>query len=121
MAFLSTASFRLNPAWSVPAALAIAAWGTVVFGTFQYDDFANIVNDPATHDLGALLHRLATGIRPLTRLTYALSDRLSGEWAGGWLLINALLHLFTVLGVAKLVHLRTRNAKAAALACACFA
>src|SRR3954469_23743062 len=95
--------FGRNFNWSAPAALVVLAWGAVVFGSFQYDDFANILQDPATHDVSALLQRLATGIRPLTRLSYALSDRMFGEWAGGWLLINGLLHLLTTVGVAKLV------------------
>ncbi|HEU4603315.1 MAG TPA: tetratricopeptide repeat protein [Steroidobacteraceae bacterium] len=105
----------------MPAFVAVLAWGAAIFGSFQYDDFPNILDDPATHRFDALLGRLATGIRPLTRLSYAISDRIVGEWAGGWLLINVLLHVFTVAGLAKLVQLRTRDAMAAALAGICFA
>src|SRR4051812_37932226 len=121
MAASLPAAFRSTLAWSVPVALTAVAWGAVVLGNFQYDDFANILQDPATHRVGALLHRLATGIRPLTRLSYALSDSMFGEWAGGWLLVNLLLHFLTTIRIAKLVHLRTLNGKAATLAGACFA
>jgi protein O-mannosyl-transferase len=108
-------------AWTAPLVLGAMAWGAVVLGSFQYDDFANILDDPATTNASALLDRLATGIRPLTRLTYALSAWTFDEWAGGWLLVNVLLHLAVVLGVMSLVRLRTANAMAAMLAGACFA
>ncbi len=113
--------FHSRVFWIAPASVAVLAWGAALFGSFQYDDFPNILGDPATHRFDALLNRLATGIRPLTRLSYALSDHVFGDWAGGWLLINVLLHVFTVAGVAKLVQLRTRDGMAAALAGICFA
>jgi len=121
MRSLLSDTLRSKIPWMAPAVLAVMGWGAVASGSFQYDDFANILQDPATHHWNELTHRLATGIRPLTRLSYALSDELFGEWAGGWLLINLLLHLLTALGVAKLVHSRTLNAIAAALASTCFA
>lgn len=97
------------------------AWGGVACGSFQYDDFANVLNDSATTDLAALSERLSGGIRPLTRLSYAVCAQLFGKWAGGWLLVQWLVHLLTVLGIARLTHLRTGNATAALFAAACFA
>lgn len=97
------------------------AWGGVIFGSFQYDDFANVLDDPATSDPDALAARLAGGIRPLTRLTHALCAWLFGEWAGGWLLVQWLVHLLVVLGVGRLASLRTGDARAGLLAAACFA
>ena len=52
------------------------AWGAVPWGTFQFDDFRNIVRDPATTDAAALLERLPHGLRPLTRLSYFLDAQL---------------------------------------------
>lgn len=97
------------------------AWGGVALGSFQYDDFANVLNDPATTELAALTDRLAGGIRPLTRLSYALCAQLFGKWAGGWLLVQLLIHAIAVFGVARLTHLRTGNGTAAMIAAACFA
>lgn len=93
----------------------ILAWGGVAGGNFQYDNFANVLNDPATTNLSAPLDRVIGGIRPLTRLSYALSFRWSGERAGGWLLMNLCLHAVTVPGIAAILHLRFRNANAAVL------
>lgn len=97
------------------------AWSGVVAGSFQYDDFANVLTDPATTQLTVLLDRLVGGIRPLTRLSYALSFLIAGEWAGGWLVVNLALHATTVLGIAALVQLRTRHAPAALMAGLIFA
>lgn len=97
------------------------AWGGVAWGSFQYDDFANVLNDPATTDPAALADRLLGGIRPLTRLSYAICAQLLGEWTGGWLLVQLLFHGLAVLGVARLAHLRTGNNVAAVIAAAGFA
>lgn len=97
------------------------AWGGVAWGSFQYDDFANVLNDAATTDPAALADRLLGGIRPLTRLSYAICAQLLGEWAGGWLLVQLLVHVLAVFGVARLAHLRTGNSIAAVIAAAGFA
>jgi hypothetical protein len=109
-----------QPLWWLVGGL-VVAWGGVVFGSFQYDDFANVLNDPATTDLYALFDRLFGGIRPLTRLSYAVSAALFGEWAGGWLLVQWLVHLATVLMILRLTELRTQDRRAAWIAAACFA
>lgn len=97
------------------------AWGGVANGSFQYDDFDNVLNDSATTDLATLVDRLLGGIRPLTRLSYAICSQLLGEWAGGWLLVQLLVHLLAVLGIARLAQLRTGNTIAAAIAAVSFA
>ncbi|MET0657220.1 MAG: hypothetical protein ABW110_03565, partial [Steroidobacteraceae bacterium] len=101
--------------------LFVLAWGGIAWGSFQYDDFANILTDPATFNTPDLLERLAHGIRPLTRASYALSAAMFDEWAGGWLLFNGLLHAITTLGIARLTFLRTGNSLAAVRAGLCFA
>lgn len=104
-----------------PFALAAAtfiAWGGVPSGTFQFDDFANVVRDPATSDLAALAERLTTGVRPLTRLSYFVDAHVFGMNAAGFLATNLALHVATVLVVFELARRRLRGA--AALAAALF-
>lgn len=76
-----------------------ATWGAVVFGGFQYDDYANVVMDPATADLGAWWSRTWGGIRPLTHTTFFLDHAVWGMKPGGFLFTNLALHLATVVGV----------------------
>jgi hypothetical protein len=87
-------------------ALTLAAWGAVPWGAFQADDWRTVVRDPATTDLAALLERLATGFRPLLRLSYFLDARLWGLRPSGFLATNLLLHLATVLGINALASRR---------------
>lgn len=101
--------------------LFVLAWGGIAWGSFQYDDFANILTDPATFNVPDLVERLTHGIRPLTRASYALSAALFDEWAGGWLLVNGLLHTITTLGMARLAFVRTGDSSAALVAGLCFA
>ena len=103
------------------AGLMLLAWGGVVFGSFQYDDYPNILTHPATLGGSALVESLVGGIRPLTRASYALDHAIWGTWAGGWLITNLLLHIATALGVARLAHLRGATGAAAWLAAAVFA
>jgi protein O-mannosyl-transferase len=90
-------------AWSMLVCIAMG-WGGVLFGHFQYDDYPNILNDPATK-LGPILwERLAHGIRPLSRLTYAMDFALWGNSPRGWFATNFLLHLATTFGVWRLAR-----------------
>jgi len=57
---------RANPRL-VLVVLTALAWGGVLGGAFQFDDFPTIVRDPATVDFWALLVRLSTGIRDVLR------------------------------------------------------
>jgi protein O-mannosyl-transferase len=89
------------------------AWGGVLWGSFQYDDHANILTDPVMHDSGLLLKRLQTGLRPLTRVSYVVDQWLWGAQAGGWLLTNLVLHTATTLGLWWLMHRGSAPALAA--------
>lgn len=113
--FISTASVWL------PAAVVLVAWGGVLFGSFQYDDFANILTHESTMRGAGLGEQLTGGIRPLTRLSYAASAAMFGTWAGGWLLLNLALHALTAVGVALLAQARGSSSRAAAFAGCCFA
>jgi hypothetical protein len=61
-------------------ALVAIGWGSVVLGGFQYDDYPNLLNAPATTGDGELAARLASGFRSLTRLTYPIDF---ASWASG--------------------------------------
>jgi hypothetical protein len=59
-------------------------------GTFQFDDFNVIVNEPAVHSWQAFLER-ATGVRPLLKASYTLNWTLGGG-AFGFHLLNVAVH-----------------------------
>lgn len=86
------------------------------WGTFQFDDFRNVVRDPATTDFAALLERLPHGLRPLTRLSYFLDAQLYGMHPPGFLSTNLLLHAITVLLVFALARRRLDDTAALAAA-----
>ncbi len=76
-------------------AAALAAYANAFGGSFQFDDFNVIVRQPAVHSLAAWWDSMP-GIRPLLKLSYALS------WsAGGGTLafhaVNVALHAANVL------------------------
>jgi hypothetical protein len=117
---LLRSSHDAGPATVACALLAVAmtavAWGAVPWGTFQFDDFRNVVRDPATTDFAVLLERLPHGLRPLTRLSYFLDAKLYGVRAAGFLSTNLLLHATTVLLVLALARRRLGNLGALAAA-----
>lgn len=82
-------------------------------GAFQFDDWSNVVRDPATTNGAALLERLTHGLRPLTRLSYFADAHVYGMRATGFLATNLALHVATALLVFALA--RRRLAIAAAL------
>jgi tetratricopeptide (TPR) repeat protein len=90
----------------------LIAWGGVPWGTFQFDDFGNVVRDPATSELAALAARLTTGVRPLTRISYFLDAQLFGLEAAGFLATNLALHLATTLLVHALARRRIGDSAA---------
>lgn len=103
------------------ALLVLSAWGGVLGGSFQYDDYPNLLNDPAMGGGDLLTARLREGVRPLTRLSHVMDAWMWGDWAGGWLLGNLLLHLATVSGVLMLARARAISPAAAWTAAALFA
>lgn len=110
----------MRPATLTCVLLAIAAtaiaWGAVPWGTFHFDDFRNVVRDPATTDVAVLVERLPHGLRPLTRLSYFLDAQLYGMQPAGFLSTNLLLHAITVLLVFALARRRLDNMGALAAA-----
>lgn len=113
-------SRRWRPRLLLLAAVA-AAWGVGLGGGFRFDDWPNIVHDPATAQAGAFLDRLGWGLRPLLRATYFLDHALWGMKATGFLLTNLLLHAGTVLAVFHLAARRLDHQGAALVAALVFA
>jgi hypothetical protein len=109
---------RPTPLTCVLLAIAVTAiaWGAVPLGTFQFDDFRNVVRDPATTDFAVLVDRLPHGLRPLTRLSYFLDAQLYGMQPAGFLSTNLFLHAITVLLVFALARRRLDNTAALAAA-----
>ena len=101
--------------------VSVGAWCLVVRGAFQYDDLPTIVRDPATQNLDALLGRLVTGVRPLTRISFFLNAALFGLSPAPFLATNLLLHLAAVLLVWALALTRLADARAALVAGMAFA
>jgi protein O-mannosyl-transferase len=87
-------------------AVTAIAWSAVPWGTFHFDDYRNVVRDPATTDFAVLLERLPHGLRPLTRLSYFVDARLYGLQPAGFLTTNLVLHACTVLLVFALARRR---------------
>lgn len=96
--------------------VSLAAWCLVVRGDFQYDDLPTIVRDPATQHLPAVLGRLVTGVRPLTRISFFLDAALFGLSPAAFLATNLLLHAAAVLLVWALAMARLADARAAFVA-----
>lgn len=96
-------------------------WGGVLAGGFRFDDYLNLVYDPATTAWPAFLDRLGWGLRPLLRASYAADHALWGLRAGGFLLTHLLLHAATVLGVFALARRRLGDGGGALLAALVFA
>ncbi len=102
-------------------AVTLVAWGRGLQGEFQFDDWALVVNDEATSDLGALGARLGNGVRPLLRLSFYLDHALWGMHPAGFHVTNLAVHVATVLVVLGLARRRLGEATAAFLAAAAFA
>ncbi len=66
--------------WAGPALLlggVLLGYADSFSGSFQFDDFNVIVDNPSVHSVPAWLSGARRGIRPLLKLTYALN------WTGG--------------------------------------
>jgi len=109
-------------AWAVGAAVVMVAalpWLAVPWGSFQFDDFGNLVRDPATTDVGIVVAQFFERLRPLTRLSYTLDAWLFGLRPAGFLATNLMLHLATVALVFALARRRI-GAEAAVVAALVF-
>jgi tetratricopeptide (TPR) repeat protein len=84
-------------------AAALAAYANAFFGSFQFDDFNVIVHQGAVHSLGAWWDSMP-GIRPLLKLSYALSWSAGGGGTHAFHAVNIMLHAANVLLVWQLLR-----------------
>ncbi len=101
--------------------LALSAWWNSFVGSFQFDDFKVIVDNPAVASLGAWWQSMP-GIRPLLKLSYALNLTWAGDAADrglfGFHAVNLALHIGNALLLYAIAHrllASAANAEAAAL------
>ncbi len=101
--------------------LALTAWWNSFAGSFQFDDFKVIVDNPAVASLGAWWQSMP-GIRPLLKLSYALNLAWAGDAAErglfGFHAVNLALHIGNALllyAIARRLLAGTAHAEAAAL------
>ena len=78
------------------AALALLAYWNAFAGSFQFDDFKVIVDNPAVASLTAWWQSMP-GIRPLLKLSYTLNRSSAGGGVFGFHLVNLALHIGNVL------------------------
>lgn len=88
---------------SLLVAAALAAYANALFGSFQFDDFNVIVRQGAVHSLGAWWESMP-GIRPLLKLSYALSWSIGGGGTLAFHAVNVALHAANVLLVWQLLR-----------------
>jgi protein O-mannosyl-transferase len=82
-------------------AVTLAAYSLTLRGPFQFDDRGVILRDPAVHSLAASLSALG-GLRPLLKLSYAVSWALGAGSPVPFHVFNVLLHLLNVELVLRL-------------------
>lgn len=115
----------------VPGVFAVVLYWPSLSSGFISDDFTLLLNFHDARDASELASRVATmfvsGVgppsnqyRPLTMLSFALSDVISGTDASGWRLVNILLHAANSALVTLLAGLllgeQTNRARAATIA-----
>jgi protein O-mannosyl-transferase len=94
--------------------LAMPALAIVLFywpsfpGSFQFDDWNVIVNEPSVHSITAWWESMP-GIRPLLKLSYALNFVADNE-ATGFRAVNVLIHASNAALVLWLLNVRGRRA-----------
>lgn len=79
-----------------------AAWASSFAGTFQFDDWNVIVNEPRVASLGAFWDSMP-GIRPLLKLSFA-ANRASGLGLAGFHAVNLAIHAASALLVLSLLR-----------------
>jgi hypothetical protein len=80
----------------------VAAWATSFAGTFQFDDWKVIVNEPRVASLAAWWGSMP-GIRPLLKLSFA-ANRGSGLGLAGFHAVNLAIHAGSALLVLSLLR-----------------
>jgi tetratricopeptide (TPR) repeat protein len=88
---------------SVLVLAAFAAYANAFAGCFQFDDFNVIVGEGAVHSLGAWWDSMP-GIRPLLKLSYAISWSVGGGSAFAFHAFNVALHVANVLLAAAILR-----------------
>jgi hypothetical protein len=84
-----------------------ALWWPALDGSFQFDDYVVILDNPRVHSLAAWLHSMP-GIRPLLKLSYALDYSWSSE-PRGFRLVNVAIHAANACLVGALLWRRARR------------
>lgn len=90
----------MNAALIILAVFA-AYLNALLYGSFQFDDFNVIVNNPSVHSLEAWEAGFFSGIRPLLKFTYAANWSLS-DAPFGFHLFNIAVHAASSLLVLRL-------------------
>jgi len=95
--------------WLVAVVLVATALAhsPAVWGTFLYDDWRDVVENPAAK-AATFLNLLSQTVRPLLKASYALQDALHGMNAAAFHGVNIGLHLGAVALVFLLVRRATR-------------
>ncbi len=93
------------------AAAAVVPYLNALWGTFQFDDYNVIVDNPAVHSWAAFLADAGRGIRPVLKLSYTL-NWLVGPQPLGFHMVNVVVHAANTVLV-YLLALRLRGAKEA--------
>lgn len=97
-------------AYALIAAGVGAAYANALTATFQFDDWDVIVDQPRVHSIAAWWHSMP-GIRPLLKLSYALTYTLSSS-AMFFHLVNVVIHAANACLIFALLAKRTTRAVA---------
>lgn len=85
------------------ALAAVICYANTVSGSFQFDDYNVIVNNPRVHSWSNWLEGLSLGIRPLLKFSYTLNWTM-GTGVAGFHLTNLLIHLVNTFLVYRLAQ-----------------
>lgn len=92
---------RNSTVWLVLAA--VICYANTISGSFQFDDYNVIVNNPRVHSWANWLEGLPLGIRPLLKFSYTLNWTM-GTGVAGFHLTNLLIHLVNTILVYRLAE-----------------
>jgi protein O-mannosyl-transferase len=97
-----------RPAAAIVVIAVIAAFGPALTASFQFDDWNVVVADPRVQSVVAWWNSMP-GIRPLTKLSYAL-NHAAGSGVAGFRTVNIAIHASAALAVLALVRMLGRRA-----------
>ncbi|CAH1905720.1 TPR_REGION domain-containing protein [Candidatus Nitrotoga sp. HW29] len=81
----------------------LICYANALSGTFQFDDYNVIVNNPSVHSWAGWAEGLSNGIRPLLKFSYTLNWTM-GTGVIGFHLTNLLIHLTNAYLVYRLAQ-----------------